>query len=98
MTTAVGGNVWLLSKNLRTSRSAKTLDYKSTKSYMATEIIYKNADKVDLSYTMHNHNILHVSLLDCYTQPVGGQSSSEPHPVFVEKPVKWEVKCILDSR
>jgi len=98
MTFPVGDKVWLSTRNLKTSRPSKKLDYKRTGPYMVSKIINKNAYKLDLPSTMRNHNVLHVSLLDCYTPPVGGQLSSEPHPIIVEQTEEWEVDRILDSR
>ena len=61
-------------------------------------MINKNAYKLDLPGTMRNHNVFHVSLLHRYTPPVGGQLSSEPHPMIVEETEKWEVDRMLNSR
>ena len=47
---------------------------------------------------MRNHNVFHVSLLDRYTPPVGGQPSSALHLMIVEETEEWEVDHILDSR
>jgi len=98
MTFAVGGKVWLLTSNLKTSRPSKKLDFKCTGPYTVSKIINKNPYKLDLPSTMRNHDVFHVSLLDHYTPPVGGQSSSEPHPMIVEETQKWEVDHILHSR
>jgi len=98
MTFAVGDKVWLSTRNLKASRPPKKLDYKCTGRYKVSKIINKNAYNFDLPSTMCNHNVFHVSLLNCYTLPVRGQSSSEPHPVIVEETEEWEVDCILDSR
>jgi hypothetical protein len=94
----VGDTVWLSTRNLKTSRPSKMLDYKRTGPYMASKIINKNDYKLDFPSTTRNNNIFHVSLLDRYTLPVGGQSSSEPHPMIVEETQEWEVHRILDYR
>jgi len=63
-----------------------------------SKIINMNAYKLDLPGTMRNHNVFHESLLDLYTPPVGGQPSSEPHPMIVEETEEWEVDRRLGSR
>ena len=98
MTFAVGDKAWLSTRYLRTSMPSKKLEYKRTGLYMVGRIINENAHKLDLPSTMRNHNVFHVSLLDRYTQPVGRQPSSEPHPVIVDETEEWEVDHILDSR
>jgi hypothetical protein len=85
MTFAVGNTVWLSTRNLNRSRPSKKLDYKCTGPYTVSKIINTNAYQLDLPSTMRNHNVFHESLLDRYTPPVGGQSSSEPHPMIVEE-------------
>jgi len=75
MTFVVGDKVWLSTRNLKTSRPSKKLDYKRTGPYTVSKIINKNVYKLDLPSTMRNHNVFHVSLLDRYTPPVGGQAS-----------------------
>jgi hypothetical protein len=98
MTFAVGGKVWLSTRNLKTSRPSKKLNYKRTGPFTVSKIINKNAYELDLLSTMRNHNIFHVSLLNRYTPPVHDQPSSEPHTRIVEETEEWEVDCILDSR
>jgi hypothetical protein len=73
VTFKVGENVWLSTRHFRTNRPSKKLDYKRTGPYAVCKVISKNAYKLDLPNTMRNHNVLHVSLLDRYTPPVGGQ-------------------------
>jgi len=85
MTFAVRDRVWLSTWNLKTSRPSNKQDYKRMAQYTVSKIINKNAYKLHLPSTMRNHNVFHVSLLDRYTLPVGGQPSSEPHPTIVEE-------------
>ena len=98
MTFVAGDKVWLLTRNLKTSRRSKKLDYKRTGLYTVSKIFNKNAYKVDLLSTMRNDKVFHVSLLNRYTPPVGGQPCSEPHRMIVEETEEWEVDCILNSR
>jgi hypothetical protein len=73
-------------------------DYKRTGPYTVSKIIKMNAYKQDFPSMLRNHSVFHVSLLDRYTPPVGGQTSSEPHLMIVEETEEWEVERILDSR
>jgi len=97
MTFAVGDKEWLSTRNLKTSRPSKKLDYKRTGPYKVSKIINKNAFKLDLPNTMRNNNVFHVSLLDHYTLPERGQPSSPPHPMIVEETEEWEVDRVPDS-
>jgi len=98
MTFAVGDKVWLSTRNLKSSRTSKRLDYKRTGPFTVSKIINKNAYKLHLPSTMRNFNVFNVSLLDHYTPLVGRQPSSEPPPMIVEETEEWEVDRILDSR
>jgi hypothetical protein len=96
----VGEKVWLSTRHFRTNRPSKKLDYKRTRPYAVWEVISKNAYKLDLPNTMRNHKVIHVSLLDRYTPPVGGHPVSEPYSVVVDDSAEeeWEIERILDSK
>jgi hypothetical protein len=99
MTFEVGDKVWLSTRNFKTTRPSKKLDYKRTGPCTVSKIINKNAYKLDLPKTMRNHNVFHVSHFDRYTPPVTGQPSSEPNPIIVDDlEEEWEVDRILDSK
>jgi len=80
------------------TRPSKKLDSKQTGPYTVSNVINKNAYKLDLPYTIWKHNVFHVSLLDCYTPPTAGQALSEPLPTVIEASGEWEVDRILDSK
>jgi len=99
MTFGVGDKVWLLTRNFRTTRPSKKLDYKRTGPYTVSKIINENAYRLDLPKTMRNHNVFHVSQLDRFTPQVTGQPQSEPNPIIVDDlEEEWEVDRILDSK
>jgi hypothetical protein len=52
VTFVVGDTVWLPTWKLKTSSPSKKLDYKSTGPYRVSQIINKNAYKLDLPSTM----------------------------------------------
>jgi hypothetical protein len=96
----VGDKVWLSTRNIRTTRPCKKLEYKRAGPYTVSKIINQKSYKLDLPKTMRNHNVFHVSQLDRYTPPVVGQPPSEPQPTIVDEPrdEEWEVDRILDSK
>jgi hypothetical protein len=89
--------VWHSMWYFRTTRSSKELDYKWTGPYTESQVIKKNADKLDLAYTIRMHNVFHISLLDRYTTPTTGQPPSEPQPVAVDDFDETEVIWNLNS-
>jgi hypothetical protein len=95
ITLAVGDIIWLLTRNVKTSRTAKKFDSMHTGPYSVSKIIYKNPYKLDLPSIIRNRNILHVLLLEHSTLPVRNQLLSEQHPMIVEETEEWEVDCIL---
>src|SRR5439155_968659 len=101
MTFNVGDKVWLSTRNIKTSRASKKLDYKRIGPYTVTKVINKNAYKLNLPPTLRIHNVFHVSLLDAYKSPVTGQLPPEPLPVISSDDpdsTEWEVERIIDSR
>jgi hypothetical protein len=94
----VGDDVWLSTRNIRTSRPSKKLDYKRTGPYKVSKVINDNAYRLDLPPTMRIHNVFHVSLLDRYMPPVEGQHPPEPQPTIVDDNDEYEVERILDSK
>ena len=99
MNFGVGDNVWLSTRNFRTTRPSKKLDYKRTGLYTVSKMINKHAYKLDLPKTIRKHNVLQVSQLDQYTPPVTGQPRSDPNPIIVnDLEQEWEVDRILHSK
>jgi hypothetical protein len=97
----VGDQVWLSTKNIKTARISKKLDYKRIGPYTVSKVINRNAYKLDLPSTLRIHNVFHVSLLDPYIPPIAGQPPAEPLPAISgddDAEAEWEVERILDSR
>lgn len=57
-----------------------------------------NAYILDMLSTMQTTNILHVSLLNSYTEPVMGHLSVAQYLLIVNITGTWEVDCTLNSR
>jgi len=94
----VGDEVWLATWRVRTTRSSKELDPKRTGPYTVSQVINKNAFKLDLPYTIRTHNVFHVPLLaQCKSSPAG-EPPFEPQQMVVDDSDKWEDDRILDSK
>lgn len=95
----VGQYVWLDSRNIRTLRPQKKLDWKNLGPFRITEIISPHAYKLDLPASMKIHPVFNVSLLrPAAGNPVPGQRQEPPPPVEVDGLEEWQVEDILDSR
>ena len=94
---SVGDEVWLAGKNIRTVRPNKKLDYKFHGPFRITEVVGKQAYRLQLPPHLHIHPVFHVSLLEPCTRRKG-TTEPEPQPLEVEGEEEWEVEEILDSR
>jgi len=61
-----GDKVWLLPRNIRTTRPCKKFDYKKIGPFKILARIGTSAYKLDLPASMKIHNTLHISLLELY--------------------------------
>lgn len=94
-----GDLVWLLRKNIQTTRPCAKLDFKRLGKFRIVEKISSHAYKLDLPPTMKIHPVFHVSLLEpVATNPLPGQTQPPPPPVIVDEEQEFEVDEILDSR
>jgi hypothetical protein len=95
----VGDQVWLLSKNIKTTRPSKKLDYRRLGPFKIIQKIGKVAYKLDLPSSMKIHNVFHVSLLEpTIKNKFQGRTQEPPPPVDIEGEEEFEVEEILDSR
>ena len=94
----VGDMVYLNSKNIKSTRPSKKLDYKYYGPYEVELPIGKQAYRLRLPPSMKIHNVFHVSLLEpCNVRP--GSALPPPPPIIVnEGEEEYEVEEILDSR
>lgn len=91
--------VWLDSRNIRTLRPQKKLDWKNLGPFRIVEIVNPHAYKLDLPASMRMHPVFNVSLLrPAAGNPVPGQRQEPPPPVEVDGLEEWQVEDILDSR
>lgn len=98
MSYKVGDQVWLSSRNIRTTRPAKKLNYKYHGPFTIEKCVGSRAYKLELPSMFHNiHNVFHVSLLEPY-RTTEGQAPSPPPLIEVEGEKHAEVEEILDSK
>jgi transposase InsO family protein len=95
----VGDMVWLNSKNLKTRRPAKKLDWKNLGPFQVTRKISAHAFELKLPATMQVHPVFHVSLLrPAATDPLPGQHLGPPPPIVVDGFNEWEIDELLDCK
>jgi hypothetical protein len=95
----VGDQVFLIGKNLRTTRTSRKLDWKNMGPFPIKRVISPYAYELHLPASMKIHPVRHVSLLELApTDPLEGQLIPPPPPVIIEEMEEYAVEEILDSR
>jgi hypothetical protein len=95
----IGDEVWLLRRNIQTTRPSAKLDYKRLGRFKVTKRVSPHAYELELPSTMKIHPVFHVSLLEpARTNPIPGHRQEPPPPVIVKNHKEWEVEEISDSR
>jgi len=91
--------VWLLPRNIRTTRPCKKLDYKKIRPFKNLAKIEGSAYKLDLPPSMRIHNTFHISLLELYNDnKLTTQQTQPPPPIIMEGEPEYELVQIIDSR
>ena len=95
----VGEKVWLMRKNIRTTRPCEKLDYKRIGPFRVSSKVNDVSYRLDLPTSMKIHNTFHVSLLGKYHQnTIIERKQPRPPAISVEGEVEFEVEEILDSK
>jgi len=93
-----GDMVWLLPRNIRTTRPCKKLDYKKIGPFKIWARIGESAYKLDLPPSMRIHNTFHISLLELYhDDKFSSQRTQPPPPIIIEGEPEYELEQITDS-
>ena len=95
----MGDYVWLLRRNLKTTRTSSKLDFKRLGKFKIIRKVSSHAYELELPATMKIHPVFHVSLLEpAATDPLPGQIQHPPPPVIINDEPEWEVDKIVDSK
>jgi hypothetical protein len=97
----VGDMVWLLRKNISTTRPSRKLDYRRLGPYKIVKCVgeSKLAFKLNLPPNMRIHPVFHGSLLSPYHANIlPGRVQPPPPPVEIEGQQEYEVDEVLDSK
>ncbi|KAI7211636.1 hypothetical protein KC343_g8943 [Hortaea werneckii] len=73
--------VWLSTKNIRTKRASKKLNYRQIGPYRVLEAVGRRAYRLDLPMNLQIHDVIHTNLLrPAAEDPFEGQINLEPDP------------------
>ncbi len=95
----VGNKVWLLGKNIATTRPCAKLDYKRLGPFKIAKFVDVVACQLELPPQFKIHNVFHVSLFEPYHEnPIPKRHREPPAPVKIEGQEEFEVQEVLDSK
>jgi len=91
--------VWLLPRNIKTTRPSKKLDYKKIRLFKILAKIGTRAHKLALPPSMAIHNTFHIALLEPYqNNQFPSQIKEPPPPIQIEGEDEYALDEIIDSR
>src|SRR5947209_18996881 len=95
----VEDEIYLSTKNLKTKRKSKKLDYKRIGLFKILEKIGSSAYRLELSESYRIHSVFHVNLLEPYVKNTFRDRRIEPpHPTLIDEELEYETEEILNSR
>jgi hypothetical protein len=94
-----GDQVWLLRRNIKTSRPSDKLDSKRLGPFPIKAKVGDAAYQLQLPRSMRIHPVFHVSLLEPFRpNDIPGRVQDPPPPVVVDDHEEFEAQEVLDSR
>jgi hypothetical protein len=95
----VGNKVWLLMKNIATTRPCAKLDYKRLGPFKIAKLVGLVACQLELPPQFKIHNVFHVSFLEPYHEnQIPKHHREPPSLVEIEGQEEFEVQEVLDSK
>ena len=95
----VGDRVWLLRRNIKTTRPCEKFDYKRLGSYKILTQVNDVAFRLQLPQSMRVHPVFHVSFLEPYHENhILDRQVLPPPPVEIDAVPEYKVEAVLDSR
>ena len=95
----VGDQVWLLCKNLKTTRPLAKLNYKRLGKFKIIKKVSSHAYKLELPASMKIHPVFYVLLLEpAATDPLPGHTQPPPPPPIINDKPEYKVDKIVDSK
>jgi transposase InsO family protein len=93
-----GDFVWLSTRNIRTTRPSKKLDWKMIGPYKVKKVLGASC-QLELPSSMTIHDTFHTSLLrKASDDPLPGQIADPPPPIVIDQEEEFELDDVLDSR
>jgi hypothetical protein len=94
-----GDKVWLLRRNVKTTRPCDKLDYQLLGPFVIVDQVNDVAFHLDLPSHLHIHPVFHMSLLEPWTSSsIPRRVIPPPPPIELVDDPEFEVKAILDSK
>ena len=96
----VGDLVWLLRKNIKTSRTCDKLDDRKIGPFPIVKVISRVAFKLKLPKRLDRiFPVFHVSLLEPFEEnPFPNRKTEPPRPIIVDEEEEYAVEEVVDSR
>lgn len=95
----IGNKIWLLRRNIKTTRSCDKLDYRRLGPFPISKQVNTVAYGLELLATIKIHPVFYISLLEPYKKSNFSRRSQPPPPfIEVDHDEEYEVEKVLDSR
>ena len=95
----IGDKVWLLTRNTRTERKTKKLDWKRIRPYRIIAKVGTQVYKLELPLSLKILPTFHVSLLkEYYENRFPGRIAPPSPPILIDAYSEYEVEEVLDAK